>query len=300
MPSPLAYLNGRLLPEADFRLSPHDAGFVMGATVTDLCRTFHHRLYRWPDHLARFGRSCLATGINPPVAEEDLTRAAEQLVEHNAALLAPEQDLAVVVFATPGPVPGRVSPEGDAGPTVGMHTYPLPFARYRRWFAQGAVLLTPTVRQVPASCVDPHIKQRSRMHWWLAQQEVQRTDPDALALLCDDAGRVCETYAANFLIARAGTVLSPPRDSILEGVSLCVVEELCRDLGIPFAEQTLSVHDSVTADEAMLCSTGFCLVGVSRLNHTPLPWPGPIFVRLLAEWGRRVGVAIDRQILAGP
>src|SRR5437868_1002718 len=114
MPIPLAYLNGRLLPEADARLSFHDAGFVMGATVTDLCRTFRHRLYRWPDHLARFRRSCRATGIYPPVAEEDLTRAAEQLAEHNATLLSPEQDLALVVFATPGPVAGRVPPAEDA------------------------------------------------------------------------------------------------------------------------------------------------------------------------------------------
>src|SRR5437660_73626 len=122
MPTPLAYLNGRLLPEGDARLSLHDAGFVMGATVTDLCRTFRHRLYRWPDHLARFRSSCRATGIIPAVAEVDLTRSAEQLVEHNAALLAPEQDLALVVFATPGPVAGRVAADEDAGPTVAMHT----------------------------------------------------------------------------------------------------------------------------------------------------------------------------------
>jgi branched-subunit amino acid aminotransferase/4-amino-4-deoxychorismate lyase len=153
---------------------------------------------------------------------------------------------------------------------------------------------------VPAVCVDPHIKHRSRMHWWLAQQEVQRTDPDAQALLCDAAGHLCETAMANFLIVRGGTVLSPPRDVVLEGVSLRVVEELCRDLGIPFHERTLTPEDAITADEAMLCSTGFCLVGVSRINGAPIPWPGPVFRRLLAEWGHRVGVEIDRQFFASP
>jgi branched-subunit amino acid aminotransferase/4-amino-4-deoxychorismate lyase len=290
---PLVYLNGQLLPEPDARLSLHDAGFMMGATVTDRCRTFRHRLDRWPDHLARFRSSCRATGIFPTVAEEDLIRAAEQLVAHNAALLPPKQDLFLIVFATPGP-------GSDAGPTLGLHTSPLPFACYRRWFAQGVTLITPTMRQVPAVCVDPRIKHRSRMHWWLAQQEVQRTDPDAQALLCDTAGHLCETAAANFLLVRSGTVLSPPRETILEGVSLRVVEELCRDLGIPFAERDLSVYDAVTADEALLCSTGFCLAGVSRFNRALLPWPGPIYQRLLTEWGRRVGVDIAGQILAGP
>ena len=33
------------------RVPVHDAGFVMGATVTDLCRTFRHRLYLLlPEH----------------------------------------------------------------------------------------------------------------------------------------------------------------------------------------------------------------------------------------------------------
>ena len=269
----------------------------MGATVTDLCRTFRHRLYRWPDHLARFRRSCDATGINPPVADEDLTRAAEQLVAHNAALLSPEQDLALVLFTTPGLVASRVAPEEDAGPTLGMHTYPLPFARYRRWFTHGAVLLTPSVLQVPATSVDPRIKQRSRMHWWLAQQEVQHIDPEAQALLCDADGHVLETASANFLIVRDGAVLSPPRDTILDGISLHVVEGLCRDLGIPFQERALSAPDCATADEAMLCSTGFALVGVRRINHTPIPWPGPLFERLLAAWSGQVGLDIRQQVV---
>jgi branched-chain amino acid aminotransferase len=300
MTAPLAYLNGRLLPAADAHLSLHDAGFVMGATVTDLCRTFRHRLYRWPDHLARFRRSCQAADLDVTLGDEDLTRTAEQLVAHNAALLSPEQDQSLVVFATPGPIASRVSPGEYAGPTLGMHTYPLPFGQYRPWFTHGAVLVTPSVRQMPAVCVDPRIKHRSRMHWWLAQQEVRRIDSDAQALLCDADGHLCETALANLLIVRDGTVLSPPHGTVLDGVSLRVVEELCGDLDIPFARRPLAIDDAVTANEAMLCSTGFCLVGVRRIDHAVIPWPGPIFVRLLAEWGRQVGVAIDRQILAYP
>src|SRR5262249_28325474 len=150
-------------PAAEARLELHDAGFVFGATVTDLCRTVRHRLYRWPDHLARFRSSCRYLRIFPTVAEDDLTRLAEELVEHNARLLRPEQDLALVLFATPGPVgyyaglPGAV---GDAEPTFGMHTFPLPFARYQRFFTEGARLVIPATRHVPAVCVDPRAKQR--------------------------------------------------------------------------------------------------------------------------------------------
>src|SRR5437773_6504525 len=127
MSEPLAYLNGRYLPQTEARLPLHDAGFVLGATVTDLCRTFAHRLFRLADHLLRFRQSCLYTHIRQGVSEDELTQIAEHLVAHNAALLRPEQDLALVLFATPGSIGTYAGEEGGAGdgpPTLGMHTFP--------------------------------------------------------------------------------------------------------------------------------------------------------------------------------
>jgi len=177
-----------------------------------------------------------------------------------------------------------------------MHTFALPFARYRRLFEQGAHLVIPSTRHVPAACVDPRVKQRSRLHWWLAEQEAHLIDPGAMALLLDLDGHITETAAANFLLVQGGVVVAPPRHSILGGVSLRVVEELCGELGVSFEERPLAVHDCLNADEAMLASTPYCLAGVSRFNGVPLPWPGALFRRLLQEWGRQLGVDIRGQI----
>src|SRR5208282_76463 len=132
------------------------------------------------EHLARFRRSCEVAVISQPVADEELMRIALELVAHNAGLLNPEQDLALVMCATPGPVGyylGEAGGPGDGQPTLLLHTFPLPLARYVRYFEQGVRLVTPRVRHVPSSCVDRRIKQRSRLHWWLAEQEVHRSDP---------------------------------------------------------------------------------------------------------------------------
>src|SRR5436190_23953502 len=93
--TPLCYFNGRHLPQTEAGLALHDAGFVMGATVTDLCRTVHHRLYRWDDHFARFRHSCRAAKIYPPVSEDEITRIAHDLVAHNTKLLRPQEDPAL-------------------------------------------------------------------------------------------------------------------------------------------------------------------------------------------------------------
>jgi branched-chain amino acid aminotransferase len=302
VPTPLAYLNGRFLPQSEARLTLHDAGFVWGATVTDLCRTFRHRLFRLPDHLRRFRQSCTLAQVPQGLPDDRLTDLAEQLVAHNARLLRPEQDLALVLFATPGPVGyylGEEGGPGDGPPTFGMHTFPLPLARYAGLFREGARLVVPPTRHVPAASVDPRIKQRSRLHWWLAERAARHIEPGASALLLDAHGHVTETAGANFLLVRDGAVLSPPRDSILGGVSLLTVEELCGELGIPFAERPLTVDDCLTAEEAMLASTPYCLAGVRSIQGAPIPWPGPAFRRLLGAWGRRVGLDVSRQFGAG-
>src|SRR5438093_13511482 len=99
-PAPLAYLNGSFLPQDEARLALHDSGFVLGATVTDLCRTFRHTPYWLADHLARFRRSCELALVPQPVPDEELARIAGRLVGHNSRLIGPDQDLAVVFFAT--------------------------------------------------------------------------------------------------------------------------------------------------------------------------------------------------------
>jgi branched-chain amino acid aminotransferase len=303
MAEPLVYLNGQFLPQSQATLRLHDAGLVFGATVTDLCRSFGHKLFRLAGHLARFRQSCLAARIAQPVPDEALGQIAGDLVARNAAFLRPEQDLALVLFATPGPIGyylGQPGGPGDGPPTLGLHTFPIPFERYAPLFERGARLVVPTTHAVPADCVDPRIKQRSRLHWWLAEQQVREADPGASALLLDSEGHMTETAAANLLIVREGTVLTPPRDTVLNGVSLQTVEELCAELGIPFHEQPLAVADCLAAQEAMLSSTTFCLAGVSRINGQALPWPGPVQQRLLARWSERVGLEIGRQILPRP
>jgi branched-chain amino acid aminotransferase len=305
---PLAYLNGRFLPQSEASLPLHDAGFVMGATVTDFCRTFNHVLFRWPDHLVRFRRDCGECFIPLPTIDDELTSIAAELIAKNGPLLTPGQELALITFATPGPVGyylGESGGAGDGPTTLGMHTFPLPFERYRRFFAEGVSLAVP-IQHVhnPAGLIDQQIKHRSRLHWWILDRDLRskpETSPGTLALLYDaQTHSVTETAIGNVLIVERGTVLTPWRDTILDGISLRVVEELCESLQIPFGEGSIDLDTLRTADEAMLSGTAFSLAGVSRIDDHAIPWPGPVFTHLLNAWSERVGVDIARQFLPNP
>jgi branched-chain amino acid aminotransferase len=297
MPEPLAYLNGRFVRQDEARLPLHDAGFVSGAAVVDFSRTFRHRLFRWPDHLARLRHDCAACQIPLAATDAELTTLAQDLVAHNALLLSAGQELALITFATPGPMAHYIA--GDGLPTLGLHTFVLPLERYRRFFAEGVTLVVPGHQPAdPTALVSPRVKHRSRLHWWIADRQARAAGPPgAVALLTDGpGGPVTETALGNFLIVKDGTVRTPPRDRVLDGVSLRVVAELCRDLGVPLVEQMLSLDDCAAADEAMLCGTAFCLAGVRSVAGRPLPWPGPLTQRLLAAFSLKVGVDIAAQM----
>jgi branched-chain amino acid aminotransferase len=300
MSEPFAYLNGSYLPLSQAALPLHDAGFVMGATVVDFVRTFRHQLDSWPAHLARFQNSVKEAGFpNWKHTDQELTAIARELMRRNAPRLPAAHDFALILFATPGRLGYYVGEPDDGQPTLGMHTFALPFERYRGMIQYGAWLRVPDlIEALPMTSVPVQIKHRSRMHWWLAEREVASLDRGASKpLLLNEAGHITETSFANIVIIKGNTMFSPTRDTILPGISLQTLKELCPEAGLTFRERDLSVKDCYTADEVLLCGTAFCLASVHRLNDTTFPVNGDVLTTLIQAWSARVGVDIHGQIL---
>ncbi|MEX2027129.1 MAG: aminotransferase class IV, partial [Pirellulaceae bacterium] len=151
---------------------------------------------------------------------------------------------------------------------------------------------------VPAACWPAELKCRSRMHYYLADKQAREREAGARALLLDESGQVVEASTANLLIYRAGEgLVSPPRDAILPGVSVGVLEELAAALDIPFLHRRLEVSEAAAAAEVLLCSTSPCVWPVTRFNGRPIAdgTCGPVARQLLAAWSKLVGVDIAAQ-----
>jgi len=300
----LVYLNGRFQPFAQASLPLHDAGFVSGATVVDNTRTFRHRLFRWPDHLARFRRDCAACFVPLERNDDEITAAAEELVANNVKHLPSGGELQLVAFATPGPLGLYAGQRENGPPTFGLVTYPLPFARYRSFFTRGVTLAVVGSSAADATLLAPTIKHRSRMAWHVADHlaRAQTRNPASLGVPLSGPGEtLTETSIGNLLAVIDGVVTSPPRRLVLDGISLRVTEELCRAVGTPFAEAPLPFSPRLQAAEVLLTGTGFCLAGVSEIyprmgDPIRCTWPGPVFRRLLFAWNDLVGVDIEGQL----
>ena len=128
MPEPLVFLNGRMIPASQAHLAISDAGFVQGATVTEMTRTFHKQLWRLGDHLDRLFRSLKYTRMDIGMTREQLASISRELAEHNARLLDDNGELGLIHFVTPGEYPTYAGSSGQAPrttPTLCAHSLPV-------------------------------------------------------------------------------------------------------------------------------------------------------------------------------
>ena len=118
-PGDQAWLNGRFLPRESLAVSVGDAGFVLGATVTEQLRTFRGELFLPGPHRDRLANSLAAVGIDPGLPLNDILTAAAAVARTNQAHVG-DGDLGVVIFVTPGDQPSQH--EAAAGqPVVAVH-----------------------------------------------------------------------------------------------------------------------------------------------------------------------------------
>ena len=107
-----------------------------------------------------------------------------------------------------------------------------------------------------------------------------------------------ETSTANIILYVGGEgLITPPRDSVLPGVSMEEFFELALRLRIPAFERDVLPDEFAAADEVILTSTPNCMLPVCRFNGRPIGdgKPGPGFTRLLAAWSEEVGLDIAAQ-----
>ncbi|HRK26352.1 MAG TPA: branched-chain amino acid transaminase [Chitinophagales bacterium] len=110
------------------------------------------------------------------------------------------------------------------------------------------------------------------------------------ALLLDQNGYVAEGSGANFFYEKDGKLYTPPKGSILMGITRATIIELCQKAGIP-VEECLFTPDVLThADGAFFTGTAAEVAGIQTVNHKPFlkPWEKTIGCYLAQEYKKLV------------
>lgn len=301
MTEAVVFLNNQFIPASQAHLNIYDLGIVLGATLTEMTRTFAHRPFCAEEHVARLYRSCKYAGITLPLTQEQMVEKTEELARTNCQLIKKEEDLGIVHFVTPGEqslYAGSAMGTARLTPTICIHSFSLPLYAWRHLLSEGAHVVTPAIRHIPPQCIDPKTKNRSRLHWFLADQQSHAVDPKAVSLLLDLDGNITECSGSNFVVVKDKTIYSPTSRNILGGVSLQTVRELAAEMGLHWVEKDLQIYDVVNADEAWLTTTPYCMAPCTKINSLAIGNGkiGPLFFKMLDAWSAKVNMDIMAQI----
>lgn len=99
----------------------------------------------------------------------------------------------------------------------------------------------------------------------LARTESHRAGFDE-AIMLDPQGYVAECSGENIFLVRKDAIYTPPRGSILEGITRDALIVLARDLGYTLCEEPISRDQLYIADEVFVCGTAAEVVGLREID----------------------------------
>ncbi len=299
------YFNGQLVPETQARISIYDSALMFGDMVFEMTRSFGKRQFKLREHIDRLYAGVKILRIPLTMTPQQMEQACQQTIEANDHLFAADDEHRLMIDVSRGLLGIYQGIEGlHKGPNVVIADFPLRWtvAGMGKLFDSGINAVITSQRAIPASLLDPKVKNRSRIHYLMANIEAsQVAGDDNWALLLDPDGFIAEGTGDNFFIVKDGVVISPEGRNILRGISRAyIMEELCPQLGIKVVERNIEAYDVYTADEAFMTGTPFCMLPVTRLNGENIGsgTVGAVFNKLLACWSENTRVDIAGQIRA--
>ena len=303
MMSRVVYMNGKFIPESEARISIYDSALMFGDMVFDMTRSFNKIQFKMREHLERLYASMKYVHLPIEMTIDEMEAAVDQTIEKNKAAFREDDEVRVMIDVSRGLLSIYQGIVGvPTGPNIIIAVFPLRWtvAGMGKLFDVGINAVIPSQRAIPAQLLDPKVKNRSRLFYLMANIEVSGYEGDNnWALLLDPDGFVAEGTGDNFFIVKDGVIISPEGRNILRGISRAyVMKELGPQLGIQCIEKNIEPYDVITADEAFMTGTPFCLLPVTSLNGTSIGdgQVGKITNSLIETWSKNVGVDIVKQI----
>lgn len=297
------YFNGKFIPERQAKISIYDSALMFGDMVFEMTRSFNKKQFKLRDHLERLYSSIKYLRIPVKMSIDKMEKHVYETIEINDPLFADDDEHRVMIDVSRGLLSIYQGVVGvEKGPNIIIADFPLRWtvASMGHLYDTGINAVIPSQRAIPAFLLEAKVKNRCRLHYLMANIEVSNyAGGDNWALLLDPDGFIAEGTGDNFFIIKDDKLFTPEPRNILRGISRkYIMEELSPELGLTCCEKNLEPYDVITADEAFMSGTPFCILPVTSLNKIQIGngKMGKNTKRLLEKWSKNVGVDIIAQI----
>lgn len=258
----LIYVDGKIVPRSEAKVSVYDSGFLLGDGVWEGLRFYNGTWAFLDEHINRLYEAAKAIDLDINLNEVELiaalekTRLANRITKDAHARVMVTRGIKARPFQHPS-----LSLQGPTVVIIIEHSVPK--------FSRPIKLATvPNIRGLPMT-QDPKLNSHSKLNCILACIAAQKAGADE-ALMLDVNGFVCTTNSCNFFIVRSGEVWTSTGDYCLNGITRQKVIEICKLEGIPIFEKNFSLVEVYGADESFLTGTFGAQVPVGLVDGRPI------------------------------
>jgi branched-chain amino acid aminotransferase len=272
------WLNGKLVDEADAKVSVFDHGLLYGDGVFEGIRVYSRRVFELEAHLRRLYESAKAIRLDVPMQKNELTSAIERTVEANGII---DGYIRLVVTRGVGNLGLNPFTCKDSSLFIiadKIQLYP------EELYETGMKIISATTARNHPLTIPPQVKSLNYLNNILAKIEALDNDvPEAV--MYNHEGYVAEATGDNVFIVRNGVICTPPVEAgALEGITRNLVIRLAKKEGLEVVEKNLTRCDLYICDEFFLTGTAAEVIGIVEIDGRIVGdgKPGPV-TKLLRE-----------------
>jgi len=293
MTDEIVYLNGRLVPRYEAKLSPFDHGFLYGYGLFETMRAYNGHIFRLDAHLSRLRCSAESIGLTHGVLTTDegkqsLKAACRATLEANQL-----KDARIRLSASAGEGDMTPDPSTCSNPTIlitARNLHPLPPEKSETGF-KATVSFLRRNSQSPLS----RLKSTCYMENVLARTAARASGYDE-AIMLNEKGHLAEGSTTNIFLVSGGELFTPSFESgVLPGITREAVLEIARTSNIRANERPVNLDELIEAQEAFLTNSVLEIMPLVSIDGKPIGTgkPGKLTGDLLAAYRKLVGQAVE-------
>ena len=272
-----AYVDEKLVPVAEAKISILDWGFLHSDATYDVVHVWKGKFFRLDDHIHRFLSGIDKLHMSIPHRPEDLRSILIDCVKASGL-----REAYVEMICTRGiPMPGSRDPRDC---TNRFFAFAIPFV----WIAnpekqkKGLHLIVSRSQRIPPESVDPNVKNYHWLDMVMGLFEAYEQGGET-AVVIDANQNLIEGPGFNIFAVSSSTITTPAH-SVLEGITRRTVVELAPECGYELLQQHLPAEQARSADEVFVTSTAGGVMPVTKIDGSKIGsgTPGPV-TRTLRE-----------------
>jgi branched-chain amino acid aminotransferase len=289
----IVYLNGRLVPQSEAKLSPFDHGFLYGYGLFETMRAYNGHIFRLDSHLGRL--RCSAESIELRHSVLTTEEGKQRLKAACMATLEANQLKNARIRLTVSAGEGDMMPDPStcSNPTIliaARNLHPIPPEKYETGFKATVPFLRRN-SQSPLS----RLKSTCYMENVLACSKARASGYDE-AILLNERGYIAEGTTTNIFLVSNGELVTPSLESgVLPGITREAVLEIARTSAIRANERLVNLDELIEAQEAFLTNSVLEIMPLVSIDEKPIGTgkPGKLTWDLLLAYRKLVDEAAE-------